>query len=298
MEAWLLPSLRFGHYLLLMGLFGLMAYTALWQRLLGLHHGPRVPRPALLAGLVAAILVSAALMLAAIGEMMGQPVLSLDPATVKPLVTSTPMGRSFLIREALLIAAAILLVAGRQEGTIAVMLGLVLATLAWSGHAAAAEGAKGAIHRASDIAHLLAVGLWIGAVAGFLIHALTARRIAQETPAHLLLAMRRFTLWGLALVAMVTITGIANTGLIIGWDNLGPAIQTPYGQLMVAKLVVVGLILLCAAANAAAARRQSRSAGPIELHSGTPVKSLAAELLLMAAALAIVAALGLTSPTS
>jgi putative copper resistance protein D len=300
METLLLPSLRFGHYLLLLGLFGLTAYAALWQRALGLQHGPHIPRPALMVGLAATTLVSAALMLAVIGEMMGQPALSLEVATVKALVTSTPMGRTFLIREALLIAAVVLLVAGRDDRLVTVVLALAVATLAWSGHAAATDGTIGSLHRASDIVHLLAVGLWFGAVAGFLFDALATRRTEIGAPANLLLAMQRFAPWGVTLVATVTITGIVNAGLIVDWDNLGPAIETPYGQLMLAKLVVVGLILLCAATNAALARRQSRSASStgIERHTRTPVKSLTAELILMTAALAIVAALGLTSPAS
>ncbi len=39
--------------------------------------------------------------------------------------------------------------------------------LLWSGHAGATEGAIGALHRFSDIAHMIAASLWIGGIAAF-----------------------------------------------------------------------------------------------------------------------------------
>lgn len=298
MDAWLLPSLRFGYYLLLLGLFGLMAYATIWQRLLAERHEPDGSRSAFAVGILAAFLLSVALMLAQIAEMMGQPALSLDLATVTALVTTTPMGRSFLVREALLPAAAVFLLAGGDRRLVTALLGLTVASLSWTGHAAAGEGMAGAVHRANNIVHLLAVGLWIGAVAGFLMHALAARSADAGVTRKLLLAMRRFAPWGAALVALVFVTGVVNIGLIIGRVDPASALRTAYGQLMVAKLAVVGLILACAVWNAAASRRRSALAGPDGGGSGirAPVNSLAAEMLLMIAVLLLVAVLGMTSP--
>src|SRR3546814_13267050 len=56
------------------------------------------------------------------------------------------------------IAAAILTLAGS----------VAVATLVWSGHAGATEGAAGTLHRASDILHLIAEAVWIGAIGAFL----------------------------------------------------------------------------------------------------------------------------------
>lgn len=42
-----------------------------------------------------------------------------------------------------------------------------LATLLWSGHAGATEGALGTVHRIGHIAHMVATAIWIGGIAAF-----------------------------------------------------------------------------------------------------------------------------------
>jgi putative copper resistance protein D len=277
-----------------------MAFSAGWQRLLALQGAPVLTRQVLLLGVLVANLLSGTLMLVSIGDMMGQPPLSLDHATVEALVKSTPQGRSFLARQILLIAAAGLLLVDGKGWLLTSLLGAAVVTLAWNGHAAAGEGAEGAFHLANNIVHLLAVGLWMGAVAGFLGQAWRHSRTEASSARHLLQAMQRFAPWGISLVVLVTITGVVNIGLIIGWEDLGSAVRTPYGQLMLAKLAVVGLILLCAAANAVLSRRCFQRAEPIDPETTVraPLTSLWAEMLLMAAALALVAVLGMTSPNA
>src|SRR3546814_18326855 len=71
----------------------------------------------------------------------------------------------------------------------AVLLGMIilgagaLASLAWSSHGAASEGALGWLHLASDIMHLLAASAWIGALAAFvliLVQRSEERRVGKE----------------------------------------------------------------------------------------------------------------------
>ena len=52
---------------------------------------------------------------------------------------------------------------------------LALATAAWTGHAGATEAGQGALHRASDVLHLLAAATWLGALVLFLAAALGGR---------------------------------------------------------------------------------------------------------------------------
>ncbi|KAK0338878.1 hypothetical protein LTR94_036782, partial [Friedmanniomyces endolithicus] len=63
-----------------------------------------------------------------------------------------------------------------------------LATLAWNGHGAASEGSTGWLHLTADILHLLAAGLWVGALFGLLL--LMARRAEEIDAAHLRLTHR------------------------------------------------------------------------------------------------------------
>lgn len=59
--------------------------------------------------------------------------------------------------------------------------GLVaVATLVWSGHAGVTEGAAGTVHRISDILHMIAAAVWIGAIGAFLW--LTAPKRIRESP--------------------------------------------------------------------------------------------------------------------
>src|SRR3546814_11548040 len=76
------------------------------------------------------------------------------------------------------IAAAILTLAGS----------VAVATLVWSGHAGATEGAAGTLHRASDILHLIAAAVWIGAIGAFLM--LISPQRLREWPGGLQIASR------------------------------------------------------------------------------------------------------------
>src|SRR3546814_563986 len=50
-------------------------------------------------------------------------------------------------------------------GSLSVTAAIALATLAWTGHGAADEGLLGWVHLGADITHLLAAGIWVGALA-------------------------------------------------------------------------------------------------------------------------------------
>jgi copper resistance protein D len=102
---------------------------------------------------IAAPLVSAALMLVGIAAMMGQPVTALEWPTIEVMVISTSIGWAFLQRLGLLLAAALLL--RFSPIAAALLFALVLVTLPWSGHAAASEGLLGLAHCLNDALHML-----------------------------------------------------------------------------------------------------------------------------------------------
>jgi copper resistance protein D len=298
MADWLHPGLRFLHYALLLGLFGLTAFRAVGLRKIALR--PDAGRGVTAAaGALLAPFVSAALMLVSIAEMMGQPVTMLDRASVEAMVFSTDIGWAFIARVVLLASAALFLVTAPRGLTVAAMsYGLALLTLAWSGHAAATEGMSGVMHRLNDGLHLLAAGLWIGAI-GWFLHLVTAahRNPVENPPEPLVGTMHRFAPLGIILVAVVSATGLINAHLIFGIGNSVEVLNTDYGVLLSAKIILLVLMLLFAARNAAIGRESACTGiDPTASSLAALRASLAAELLLAISVVAIVAFVGLASP--
>ena len=303
MDEWLYLLLRFVHYVLLLGLFGLTAFGAVGLR--GVM--PRQPVRAYSASIVLAAiapLVSTALLLVSIAAMMGQPLQSVDGDVIKAIVTTTDIGSAFVIRLALLVAALVAMLGRRRFPAMVLVAAIfyagVLMTLPWNGHAAAAEGGIGLLHRLNDGLHLLAAGFWIGAIGWFaVLSALAHRGDDAIDSGALLTALHRFRSLGIALVAVVALTGTLNAELIFGLANSEEVLATAYGRLLIVKIALVGLMLLCAAGHSSMVREQvtaadGRGALPLAgLH-----KSLMVELVLAVAIAAVVAALGLTSPNS
>jgi copper resistance protein D len=266
---WLNPALRFSHYALLLGLFGLTTFRVIGLRsfaMTGVLSNMRLIK----AAAVAAPFLSLALMLVSIAAMMDQPVSQLDWATVKAMLVETSLGWAFIARVVLLGVAAVLL--GFSPSRVrwwrpaALLYSLAVVTLPWSGHAAATDGTMGLLHRLNDAAHLFAAGLWIGAIGWFLYLVTLAHRAPDRVEASALLSvMHRFAPFGVMLVAVVTITG---------------------------------LMLVCAARNASLNLASTKRGGLADRHSQlVSIRiSLVTEIGLAATVIGLVALLGLTSP--
>lgn len=306
MDDWLHPLLRFAHYTLLLSLFGLAAFRELGLRRLAAIGSLAELRGIVFAGAIFAPVISAALILVAIAEMMGQKVGALEWATIEVMVASTSLGWAFAARFALLIAAiGALALPPRPWNRLAaaLLLGLAVATLPWSGHAAAGEGGLGLLHRLNDALHLLASGLWIGAIGWFayLVFAVH-RRPDRPTSVSLLKTMHRFAPLGATLVGIVAITGILNAHLVFGLGKSIEVLGTTYGVLLAVKLALVGAMLVFAARNASLGRRAARESFDARLAAALLLpklrRSLLAELSLAAFVIGCVAILGLMSPVN
>src|SRR3546814_7190129 len=102
------------------------------------------------------------------------------------------------------------------------------------------------VHLAGDILHLLAGSAWIGALAAFIL--MLSRRspvFDQFDTAHRALA--GFATAGTVIVGLVIVTGIVNSYALIGPQNMSGLFQSAYGQLLLIKLVLFGLMLALAA---------------------------------------------------
>ena len=298
------PGLRFAHYGALLCLFGWTAF-----RSLKLRHLEWVSqdegRAALTLVAVSAPLSSIALMLVSIAAMMGAPIASLDWPMIEAMIIGTEMGMAFLIRLALLIAGLCAILAsraGREATLIAAMcFAGALLTLGWSGHAAATEAGLGLFHRLNNGVHLLATSLWLSAICWFLMLTVKAHRQPDLIPAlPLLRVMHGFAPLGVGLVAAAALTGVINAQLIFGLENSVAVLTTPYGILLIAKVLLVGIMLALGAHNASIGRREvldqrRESAEPLNAVSRLR-RSLGGELLLAGGVIGLVAVLGMMSP--
>lgn len=303
MDDWLQPVLRFSQYTVLLGLFGWSAF-----RVTGLRAADWLPATtnnttAIIAAALAPI-VSAGHMLASVAAMMGQPITALDWSMIEAMTLSTDMGWSFMARTVLLVAGLVALFARRKTvglSIAALCFAAALFTLGWNGHAAATEGALGWVHRLGNGIHLLAAGLWLGAIGWFMHLSVIAHREPDRPFAlQLLSAMHRFAPLGVALVATVSITGLLNAQLIFGLENIVTALTTTYGLVLAAKIAVVGGMLAFGAHNAWVSRRSvatNLGAEPNEAAALASLRrSLAIELTLGIVVVGLVAILGMSSP--
>ncbi|MBI1735506.1 MAG: CopD family protein [Candidatus Rokubacteria bacterium] len=180
-----------------------------------------------------------------------------DGAALARVLLDTRGGVVWLVRAGLLLVLAAFLalrldvtarldwMAARGE---AVLLSLAaLAALAAAGHAAAVEPATmSAI--AIDGIHLAAAGVWLGGLLPLALLLGAARRVeGEDGRAYAVLAARRFSRAAGLAVAVLVVTGVANASAHVGGV---PALAgTPYGRLLLAKLLLVVPLLALGAVN-------------------------------------------------
>lgn len=171
---------------------------------------------------------------------------ALEPAAVGRFLTSTQVGTVWLFRGGLLLVLATFLAmradlsrrldwqAARGE---ALLLGsAALGLLAASGHAAAVEPGMGEAI-AMHLAHLLAAGMWLGALPAlaFLWRA-AAREAGADARPYAVVAAHRFSRCAGWLVGGLLLTGLANTAFQVG--SVGALLGTPHGRLLLLKLAL------------------------------------------------------------
>lgn len=178
--------------------------------------------------------------------MTGGDLAVLDAEMFRYLALDTAMGISSGARFLLLLIATAVAVRAPEARLIHSVLAVAaLATLAWSGHAGVSDGTVGTVHRASDIVHLLAASLWLGALAILLV----SLRRAKTSPADLVVALGRFAITGSVIVAALLATGLINLWAIVGFDGLPDLPGTRYGKVLAFKVLLFAAMLVFAALN-------------------------------------------------
>lgn len=235
-------------------------------------------------------------------SMQGVALLAVDPAMLMTIMGETDAGTAWLVRMAALgvaFAAATRFDKGptTAAATIVIAGSTALATLMWAGHAGASEGMGGAIHRVSDALHMIAAAVWIGAIGAFLILLRPRDGIAAESPALVVRSLDRFARVGTLCVLVIAATGLINTRMIVGSNDIVGAIAAPYGQLLAVKLLFFALMLALAAANRWRLTPALADDGVTPGAAQRAIRrSLTAEIFAAAAVLALVAWLGTLEP--
>ena len=296
-----LSASRFLHYAALTILFGAACFPVYTYRdglpPAGLASSLR--RAMLAASLLA--LASGILWLGFVTATMSGNIASLfDANTLFLVIRGTDFGRIWVVRLALA-AGLIVLLLGRQMPAWrlrAVLIGslILLASIAWTGHSGSDASSAGFVHRISDAFHLLAAGVWIGALAVLARLAMVAvRHRRNEDLQNFHHALARFSGVGTIVVATLVLTGINNPGFLASFG-------TPYGEILLVKLALFGAMLLLAAANRYWLTPRLASSLASGLNSEGPARALWASVLaettLAALVLAAVGWLGTLAPAA
>ncbi|MEE1762981.1 MULTISPECIES: copper resistance CopC/CopD family protein [unclassified Streptomyces] len=211
--------------------------------------GPsEVLRKLLLAGWLALLLASAALLLLRGPYERGSGIgAALDLSVLGDTLVSRP-GLALLARLGLLALAAVLLVrvrrqGERQEWEKGTLVCGALLSVGLAGTWAAAEHASAGIQvpvaMTSSVLHLLAMAVWLGGLTALLTVLYRAPRTLTAS------VVDRFSRLAFASVVVLVVTGVYQS-----WRGLGSwsaFTSTAYGEVLVAKLVAVLMLLVAAA---------------------------------------------------
>ena len=193
---------------------------------------------------VATTAVTLPLETAAIGEGWSD---ALDSSTIGAVLFETTVGQAWQIQAvvaAILCATLVLPRGGRLPATVLAS-GLLLASVAFTGHAVMHMGREGIAHRLNDAIHVLSAGAWLGALVPLLsILALLGKPESRRDAG---VALKRFSTAGHVVVALVVASGVVNTVLVLGrWPTDW---SSPYQAMLALKIALVAVMVGLAAIN-------------------------------------------------
>ncbi|MEP6998089.1 MAG: copper homeostasis membrane protein CopD, partial [Betaproteobacteria bacterium] len=205
---------------------------------------PSIVRLSLGVGIASAVVW----LVAVAATMSGMPLSrAMAPSTLGAVLGGTLFGKVWILR--LCLAGALLAPWPRSAGGSGWPLALrtvvaaaYLGSLAWTGHAAAAEAASRLLQLGSDVVHLLAAGAWLGALPA-LVHLLGRAQPIEDAA----WAARRFSSVAIASVSALILSGIGSSWFLVG--SIPALFGTRYGVLLLAKVALLAVMLALAAAN-------------------------------------------------
>jgi putative copper resistance protein D len=212
-----------------------------------------------------------------------------DVRILTSAISDTDFGRVWMVRIVLAIVILAMIVKPRpaRDKPLLIASGLLLASVALTGHSALPGGVPGILHRAADAVHLLAAGWWIG---GLLALAVTARTLGPQAAE----VLERFSGVGYGAVAAVVLSGLFKSVLLVA--SFEGADSTAYGWTLLLKVALVAAMGGLALANRfwiTPGLKRGGDHGPWLAHLH---RSVSIEFALGLAVLAVVGALGAMSP--
>ena len=213
---------------------------------------PNLPwtRRVLMISATGVALGSIAALVAQTGVMSGSLTEAVKPGSLSFMVSGTALGMAMVVRAVIAALGFVALLAfkpGRALWGLTAIAGLVVtASFAWTGHGAATEGLGGLLHLAADVVHAVAAALWLGALAALTI--LLTRRVSPDDLA-IHRALHGFAGMGTTAVVLLVVTGFVNSWFLVGPTHIGDLGVGLYGQLLIVKLILFGLMLAVAASN-------------------------------------------------
>lgn len=249
-----LIALRWVQFWAAMILFGSSLFLLYALPPEGIGSGPQrgwsgrllaVAAAALLAAGLLALIAQTAILAGSLGD-------GIKPDSLWAAITTTAFGPSAIVRATAAATALAVLLSQRSSRAVlagsAILGALATASIAWMGHGASTDGAPGLVHLTSDMLHVLAAGVWIGALVLFLCLLWAPPRTPEEARiVHR--ALRGFGGIGSAAVAVIIASGLFNSWFLVGPDHLEGLLATIWGQLLVAKLVLFVAMLGFAGLN-------------------------------------------------
>jgi len=185
---------------------------------------------------------------------------SLQPALFQMVLTQTQPGHVWMVRAAiaLVFAAGLCFFPRRPGGSQGASLAFWLcglsamaltASLAWLGHAGAAEGPDQNIQLAGDVVHLVTAGFWPAGLVPFVVY-LGCSLQSYQDPASLhraSAAARRFSMLSLLTVGVLVVSGSINSYFLVG--SFEALLTTKYGHFLILKLVLFVAMIAIGAWN-------------------------------------------------
>lgn len=237
---------RFVHFMAVMLMFGISLFTAL---LSPPRFSPQLTRDLhpMLSVSTKVSAITAVLMLAVQAGLMGEGWSDTWRLTIWWAVLETTFGgiwRWHLVFSFMALLALLLPTPQRTQALVLCTV-LLLVNMAFIGHAAMHDNALGTLHRINHVLHLLAAGYWLGSLLPLLV---CLRYLAQpQWRSDAIKTLIYFSCWGHAAVAVVMVTGIINSLIILGHWPLD--IDSAYQRLLIVKMVLVVLMVLIALTN-------------------------------------------------
>lgn len=248
-----------------------LVLIALWPRRLAREVPVRVAYVGL--GLVTVAALGGLYLQAPYGA--GTGLFSASGSDVSQVIDST-FGRALMIRIAIVVVCAFLLkpvLAGRGTKTdhvLLTVLGVIgLGTWAFAGHPA--QSSVPPLTIIADVAHLASVAIWLGGLlmlAAFLLRQANARELTAILPV--------WSNWATLAVTVLVLGGTAQALIQIG--SISALLHTTYGQVVLLKVGLLGVILLVAAGARTLVQRHTAApavadgievAAPVAVRVGT-----------------------------